>query len=670
VGPLRWPAPHAFSESDGLLTTYGYGEPVLLWNDVLFASGSGESGSGEHPAARQVAVVADLLVCEVRCIPARMTLERTVVVGDAAAPPDPEVRALFDAAAAREPRPAADLDLEVQALYSQDAIRPGDPFRAALAVLSCAGVDEDCSHFTIGAHDARDAFIPDLLDTIELEVTGQRAHPLADDGFLITLAGRASPDSPPGGTHAVQRLRGVLALEGPAGPAWAEVDVPFPRAAPGTAVTPIANPWLEPSGKPQAGLPLWQAFLLALLGGVILNAMPCVLPVLAIKVFGIAELAQRGRRELRTSGLVYTAGIGVTMAALAAVVTGLRAAGTAVGWGFQFQEPLFVAAIGAVLLVFALNLFGVFDFNLNATRLSRVGAQASGHRRSFFEGLLCVVVATPCSAPFLGTAVGFAFASSTPVIFAIFGAIGLGLAAPYLVVSWIPAWARLIPRSGPWMIHLRRVLGFALLATVLWLVWVMGRSVGIDGAVALLAFLLVLAMATWAFGTVQAAGNARAALASGTLALAVGLGGLALLPRDLPPATGEASAADGVRAFERSAVAAELALGNPVFVYFTADWCLTCKVNEGTVLTDSRVRTELGRLGIATFRADWTRRDERIRAELARFGRAGVPMYLVYSPGAPNDPELLPELLSVDRLLEALRQAARGTPQTRLSKGG
>ena len=217
------------------------------------------------------------------------------------------------------------------------------------------------------------------------------------------------------------------------------MDLRLPRARPGAAVAEVASAWLEPAEPAggATGIGLLEAVLLALLGGLILNLMPCVLPVLAIKAFSIAELADKSRREVVQHGFAYAAGVLATMAALAATVVALRAAGIAVGWGFQFQEPLFIAAIGAVLLVFALNLFGVFEIFINATALDRVSASATGLRQSFFEGLLAVIVATPCSAPFLGTAVGFAFASSTPVIVGIFMAVGVGLASPVALIALI-----------------------------------------------------------------------------------------------------------------------------------------------------------------------------------------------------------------------------------------
>jgi thiol:disulfide interchange protein DsbD len=654
VGPVQWPAPRAFEESDGAITTYGYTGEVLLWSESVFEPGA--------PVERAVGVEADFLVCRVRCIPGRVALRRVLRVGSESRPPDSRTRALFDRFAEQLPVSPAELGLELDALYSQSAIRPGDSFRAAIAVIACSDRYSDtkeCHRQRPGGRSPADQFIPERSPGIEILATGSRPHPFSPESFLVTLEGDAERDAPVD----ADRLRGVLPVRGPdGGLAHLQVDLPLPRAAAGEEVTKLDNPWLDPVASGADGVPLGRALLFALLGGVILNLMPCVLPVLAIKVFGITEIAHRRRREVVANGLAYTAGILVTMTLLAISVAALRSAGASVGWGFQFQEPLFVAAISTVLLVFALNLFGVFEIHFTGGSLSQLGTRSTGNRRSFFEGLLAVVVATPCSAPFLGTAVGFAFASSTPVIVAIFLAIGLGLAAPYVLVTLVPGWARIVPRPGAWMLHLQRGLGFALIGTIVWLLWVIGRSVGIDGMTALLVFLVAVAFATWVYGALQQAGRGRLALGAGVGLAALAVAGLARLPLEAPAAEGGATGANGVgaRSFDPASISAELEQGRPVFVYFTADWCLTCKVNERVVLADRRVQEELERLDVATFKADWTRRDEAIRAELARFGRAGVPMYLLYPPDAPASPRQLPELLTVDLLVEALRQAAAG----------
>ena len=655
VGPIQWPFPEVFREADGFITTYGYAHEVLLTSEARFAPGV----SGEVEAAVDV----DFLVCEVQCIPGKVHLQRAMHVADAAALPDPETHAFFEEWAAKVPRDPAVAGVELEAVYSLSAIRPGDAFRAALAVRGCdasAPGANECADLMPGTRDAANAFVPDRIEGVEIAAIGGSKPDFLAGGLLLTLAGTADADPP---SAADERLRGVLALSKDDQPTYVEVDLALPRAPAGAAVVAIESPWLEPAAlaNPALSVPLWRAILLALAGGLVLNLMPCVLPVLAIKVFSIAELAHRAHGEVIRHGVAYLAGVLVTMLVLALVVASLRAAGMSVGWGFQFQEPLFVAAVSAVLVVFALNLFGVFEIGFDTTRLVSAGAQAVGARRSFFEGLLAVIVATPCSAPFLGTAVGFAFASPWPVIVAIFLAVGVGLALPFVLVTLVPAWARFIPRSGAWMNHLRAGLGFALLATVVWLLWVMGRSAGTGAQSALLAYLLVLAAGVWLFGVLQHSerrGIARVASISLLLLAVLGLGGLpAAEVRPVAESTNGAESS-GARAFEPAEIRAELARGRPVFVYFTADWCLTCKVNEHAVLSSARVRSELARRGIETFVGDWTRRDERIRAELARFGKAGVPMYLVYSPAAPDQPVVLPELLTVDMLIDALATAA------------
>jgi thiol:disulfide interchange protein DsbD len=609
---------------------------------------------------RVVQAEVELLACEVECIPGRLSLARDLATGAGGDASDlARTRRLFERYAARVPRAPETLGLRLEAIYSQSAIRPGDRFGAAIAVHPCAGgATPGCD----ALRPPRDepAFLPDRIDTLELERAVVQPHPTREGSHLVSFAGSAEPREPAGD----QRLTGVLALRGPDGLAHVGVDLPLPRAPAGAPVTSLGQGWLDPtpsaaSAPPAPGVPtlgLAHALLLAFLGGLVLNLMPCVLPVLAIKVVAVADLAQRRRREVVAHGLAYAAGILATLSLLATAVILLRAAGTRVGWGFQFQEPLFVGAISVVLVVFALNLFGVFEIRFQGGPLARLGQQATGVRRSLFEGLLAVVLATPCTAPFLGTAVGFAFAGSGAVILVVFLAIGLGLAAPFVLVTLAPATRRLVPRGGAWMLKLRAGLGFALLASVVWLVWIVGRTLGSDGAVALLALLLAVAFGAWLYGLAQGAARPTASACAAAGLLLVATAGLAALPREPVPPAQEAAAAGAQRErpFDPAAVSHELDAGRRVFVYFTADWCMTCKVNERRVIRDAEVRSELARLDVTVFVADWTRRDETIRSELARFGRAGVPLYLVYRPEAPAQPLLLPEILTAEALLTAL----------------
>jgi len=660
IGPIQWTTPHTFSEGDGLITTYGYSDRVLLYADARVAE------DARDPL--RIEVTAHFLACDITCIPGEVKLARELRIGGESTPAASHVVALFDAAAAARPTPLAALGLEAQVLYSQSAIRPGDEFEAAIA-LGCQG-RADCTPPRLAEDALGYAFIPDLIDGMQLEVTGSRPHPLSPGDVLIELHGRAGAAPP----EAPQRLGGTVGLWSATGGAAiaAALDLPLPRAAAGADVAMIGTPWRE-SGRPElatdatataatsGGLPLGRALLLALLGGLILNLMPCVLPILAIKVFAMTDLAHSDRRNARAHGAAYGAGVVGSMLVLAAAVVALRAGGESVGWGFQFQQPVFVAGISAVLVVFALNLFGSFEIFVPTGGLAEVGSHAAGPRRSFFEGLLAVVLATPCSAPFLGTAVGFAFAGSPSTIFMIFAAIGTGLAAPFVLVTLHPGWARFIPRAGPWMNSLRAGLGFAVLATVVWLVWVVGRLVGIDGVGVLLAFLIAVAFAAWVFGQLQASGRTLPARSVAIAALVAGCVALSALPFDATSAaaTREPEPGDAIR-WSPDGIRSALAQDRPAFVYFTADWCITCKVNEHSTLASDAVIAAFDEHGVRVFKGDWTRRDTAIADELARFGKGGVPMYLVYAPDAPDDPQLLPELLTPGLVVEAVRKAAPG----------
>jgi len=432
----------------------------------------------------------------------------------------------------------------------------------------------------------------------------------------------------------------------------------------------------EWSVRPAAGLPtgleattagdvagLAVALGLAVLGGLILNLMPCVLPVLSIKLLSVVGHGGGDRRAVRRGFLASAAGILAAFLLLAGILAALKAGGALVGWGIQFQQPAFLVAMTAVVTLFAANLWGFFEIPL-----PRLFAHSAGIGRAtrppgdpgltgpFFGGVFATVLATPCSAPFLGTAVGFALARGTAEIVLVFAALGLGLALPYLAVAAMPGLATRLPRPGPWMVTLRRILGFALAATAVWLLAVIdghsGRLVSGGVAAAMLALLLLLFL-----GRRQAAGTARLAAAG-----AVGLVALALvLPAWLGP-TGE----DGVRRslggvwqpFDEAAIPRLVAEGRTVFVDVTADWCITCQVNKAAVLERGDVYGRLAAAGVIAMQADWTRPDPAIARFLARFGRYGIPFNVVFGPRAP-DGIALPELLSPAPVLAAFDQAGQ-----------
>jgi thiol:disulfide interchange protein DsbD len=637
VGDLIWPAPEVFDEADGLFTTYGYRDRVLL-SAPLDAV---EPGLGERRNAGDAVADVSVLVCRTQCVPAsfRLTAPSETVFSDA---DRRSIDALFRDAAERAPVAATKLGLDAEANWVAGAPAGDETSPLEIRVRSCPREDAACVALRPVAPES--VFIPMEDDTFEFSQASVVPARETPGAFTVRLAATRLGSGE-------DRLRGLLVVRESKG-ATRHVELDLPIGAQAAAVAPAGAAAPVGAGR-------WaQIFLIALLGGLILNGMPCVLPVLAIKVVAVANMASKHPREVRLEGLAYTAGVLGSMGLLAAIVISLRAAGHSVGWGFQFQEPLFVAGICALLVTFALNLFGVFEIELGQGRLAAIGHEAAGLRRSVFEGLLAVVLATPCTAPFLGTAVGFAFASSGFGIAAIFLAIGLGLAAPFLAVSFFPPLSRFIPRSGPWMMKLRAGLGFSLLATVVWLLWVLGQSGGTDVVVGMIGVLLVLSFLLWGFGQLQPLHNVWLGRASAVAILCLGIAGFNWIDFDradgaTPPADAEA-AESGWQTYSEAAVAEALSAGQPAFVVFTADWCITCQVNEHTVLDRETVRDALSEGGFALFKADWTRRDETIRQKLAEFGRAGVPLYLVYSPAAPDDPQVLSELLSQREVVSAL----------------
>jgi len=705
IGEILWPAPRVFEEADGLFTTYGYEGRVLLGAPIEPDPGSPRVGveasaavadPGVGAAAETVAVEGEVLICRTECIPASFALS-SPLNPDLAESQQRRIDAAFADALERAPVSSAHLGLEARAGWIQPGERPADhhpteameghaaPRLIRLVVQSCPDPRSRGASGTRACPTAPSAadtplFVPFEADTLELSGTHLRSVTPAGNGFALeiaaTLLAPHGEGGGGGGEDGRERLHGLVPVRDASGRLrHVEIDVPIGSAAavlPGAAA---AAPGTGTGTGTGTGMGWAQILLLAWIGGLVLNGMPCVLPVLAIKIFALAELAERERREIRLQGLAYTAGVLGSMAILAAVVIGLRAAGHSVGWGFQFQEPLFVAGIAAVIVAFALNLFGVFEIELGQGRLASVGQDASGTRRSLFEGLLAVVLATPCTAPFLGTAVGFAFAASGPVILSIFLAIGLGLASPFLAVSFFPAFARFIPRSGPWMLKLRAGLGFCLLATAVWLLWVLGQSGGAQAVVQTVAALLLLAFLLWVFGQLQPLPSVWIGRTAAATLLGLSVAGFNAIDLDPLPEGGRAAGAKagatghtpGTRPgdgrdwqpWSPTAVAAALAAGQPSFVVFTADWCITCQVNERAVLDRADIRTAMKERGYALFKADWTRRDERIRNELAKFGRAGVPLYLVYSPDAPTRPRVLSELLSRREVLAALESDPR-----------
>jgi thiol:disulfide interchange protein DsbD len=419
--------------------------------------------------------------------------------------------------------------------------------------------------------------------------------------------------------------------------------------------------------------PWWYFLLLAFLGGMILNVMPCVLPVISLKVMSFVRQAEEERGRVLRLGLAYGAGVLASFAALAAAVVALKAAGTQVGWGFQLQEPRFVIAMTAVVLAFALSLFGVFTVELPGAATARLadGASREGYGGSFVSGVLATALATPCVGPLLGVALGFAFTQAAWVIVVFFLTVGAGLAAPYVLLAANPAWLRALPRAGPWMETVKHLMGFALVGTLVWLLSVLGGQLGTQGMAETLAFLAAVALGCWLIGLGQRPWSGRwTSRMTWALALAAVAVGYAFFPgrflRNWSPEGAGSQRVASLRTtggiewlpFSLARVEELVADRRTVFLDFTADWCLTCKVNEKGTLASARVAAAFKRHGVAAVRADWTTRDETIRRVLAQLGASGVPLYVILPAERPEQPIMLPSLLTPGLIEEKLEKAA------------
>jgi thiol:disulfide interchange protein DsbD len=408
-------------------------------------------------------------------------------------------------------------------------------------------------------------------------------------------------------------------------------------------------------------LSLLAAMGLALAGGLILNLMPCVLPVLSIKALALVGHAEISPRAVRRHGLAYTAGVLLCFAGLAGTLLALRAGGAQIGWGFQLQSPLVVTALAYVLFALGLSLSGLLVIGGRLTGVGHELAARPGYTGSFFTGALASVAATPCTAPFMGAAVGYALTQAPAAALAVFEALGLGLALPFLALSLVPAWRRLLPRPGPWMTRLSQALAFPLYASVAWLVWVVSRQAGPDGVALVLVGLLLIGFGAWLHHAARGAAPRwrRAATGFALVSAAVAIA-LAPLAAASPPVASGTGAPTGAawEPYSPRRLAELRAQGKPVFVNFTAAWCITCLVNERVALRSPAVTEAFARKGVAYLKADWTNRSAEIASVLQSFGRSGVPLYVVYPSRAGRavapEPLVLPQILSEGTIIEAI----------------
>jgi thiol:disulfide interchange protein DsbD len=625
AGPMQWPAPQALPV--GPLLNYGYEGEVLLLNSI--------ATTGDIARAPSVTLNAraDWLVCKEICIPegADLTLSLPVAPHGAAAV-TPSADSPWTGAIARTrasfPRPLQG--------WNASATARGTTVDLVLTPSPGASVPADVGTLR---------FFP--YDEGRIEPSG--AQPLTHDGATWTLALPVAVQR----VGAFTRLAGVLASTtgtiGSNGRA-AVVDIPLAgTVAAAAAPERLAVLPLAPAGN---ALSLGAAIAFALIGGMLLNLMPCVFPVLSLKVLGFAT--QGGDRStIRKHGLAFAAGVVVSFWLLAAGLVALRAAGQQLGWGFQLQSPAVIAGLALLFFVLALNLSGLFEIGqLLPSSLIAWNAR-SALVNDALSGVLAVVVASPCSAPFMGAALGYALTGSMTTTWFVFSALGIGMALPYLLLAWFPAWRARLPKPGRWMLRLKQLLAFPLYGTVIWLAWVLGAQLGNDAVARLAAGLLLVAVALWAWQTMRS-GGARAWGAAAIASLAGAL--IVAWPVATGVTTESARAATGESGpwqdYTPQRVAQLVGAGRPVFVEFTAAWCVTCQVNKRLVLNTDVVQRAFMQDNVALVRADWTRRDPVIGAALAALGRDGVPVYVLYRPD--KAPLLLSELLSKRKVLAAI----------------
>lgn len=614
AGAIVWPTPQRMTI--GNMVNYGYSDTVLLPVPLTIEKGFIPSATGDV----EVRLSASWLVCRQECVPQDGQFVLTIPAQGSTASHGAD----FDTAHAASPKPLEKgsaqaklvdnaLTVEVQGLPADWNGKTLQVFAETLNIVEPATATQpSVQTWNNGVWSAM------LPLSVQREGT-------ADSLPLVLVNNGAA-------------LRTVASIGG-TWPALPNPNAPSPSA---TLTTPTLNLNATPQGL---GAWLW-AIGAALLGGLILNLMPCVLPVLAIKVLNFSQHRESIRMH-RLEGLAYTAGVVLSFMALGALMLALRAAGEQLGWGFQLQSPPVVAGLAVLFTLLGLNLAGLFEIgNLLPQSLA---ALESRHPvvDAFISGMVAVAIASPCTAPFMGASLGYAIALPAAQALGIFAALGIGLALPFLLIAWVPGIERLLPRPGAWMVTLRSFLAFPMLATVIWLVWVLGHLNGVDGAAALLGLLLALAWVVW---SLNLTGRSRTVFATISIAsfvlLAGAVGNLVVKSED------GVSAVSTWQAWTPEKVNAELAANRPVFVDFTAAWCITCQYNKKTTLANAEVLADMKAKNITLFRADWTHRDPTITRALEQLGRNGVPVYVLYQSGKP--PIVFSEILDVKELRAAV----------------
>jgi thiol:disulfide interchange protein len=623
AGAMEFPIPERLPL--GPLMDFGYEDEVAFPMTISAAQGM-------KPGPVHLDAQVTWLVCAQVCLPgkAHLGIDLTVLAAAPSVEQEPKVGALGEAMTL-VPKP-----LPGGMTFSAR----GDAQQFELTLVD--GKREKDAEFYPFDKDPTDLIANAAVQTVEVQGDGVRLYV------------RRSPDltALPATLHGVMRLSDSVAY-----------DVSAPVVQVASVLTPKVGG--------TAGTTALGAIGLALLGGVIMNLMPCVFPVLFLKGLSLLQGSTMERGQVRRHGLVYALGILVSFWAIVAVLLVLRATGSHAGWGFQFQSPAFIAVLASFMFFFALSMAGQFELGLSLTSVGGGLAQKQGYAGSFFTGVLATVVATPCMGPLLGPAVGFALVQSAGVTFAVFTAVAVGLAAPYVLLSWHPAWAKLLPKPGAWMEVLKQLTAVPLFATAIWLAWVYGRLYapgdGVNQVALLLGCFLLVSVAGWALGRWPAKrGSTLAAVVLIALGLAVPLseGRQAARAGAVQTGTAQASFAENGtevvwQPYSEQALNEARAEGHPVFIDFTAAWCLSCQVNERVVLRTAEVESALLKWHVVTMKADWTNSDPEITAKLASLGRASVPTYVMYPAAAGSAADVLPELLTKNLVLKAIERNSK-----------
>lgn len=634
AGAIQWPVPEKLNDAD--IITYTYHGTVLLLVPLKVASNL-------QPGPLELKANVSWIECEKSCLPGEGKVQASFTVGSVGKASAANQRIELAKAAL----PKTGTQLPVEAVW--DA--PPDAKERAILI-----------HVETQSKPAIFDFYPDGTSGTKIEGATTSLQIATNKVALRKLVTRDEPTTP-----WPTELSGLLitGTSGTTNREASEIRLKIKSTADGATSPSGGN--LARSGS-KSLLPMLG---LAFLGGLILNIMPCVLPVIALKILGFVSQSREDPRRVRRLGIIYTLGVLASFLAMAAVVISVKHAGNAASWGMQFQNPQFLIGMTLLVTLVALNLFGVFEVLLGGGAMNAAGSLASkeGDAGAFFNGILATALATPCTAPALSIALGFAFAQSAAVILVTFSAIGLGLAAPYLALCWHPQWLRFLPKPGAWMEQFKKAMGFPMLATAVWLFSITLVHFGKGAAFWLGLFLVLISFAAWVWGEfVQRGNRGRTGARILTILLVLAAYGWVLegelsWRNPIAPSqnrTGLENRPDGIQwqVWSPEAVDQARKSGRPVLVDFTADWCMTCQVNKKTSLEITSVRDKLKEIDGIALLADYTRKDPAILKELQRHDRAAVPLVLVYPADSGKPAEILPEILTPGLVLTALDRAA------------